>query len=308
MSVLTPPPSATKKSSTRLKSRTGHWIFIDKPLGTRSDDCPNESETFSPATPKSVTRHPKFFFDNILVAIQIEDTLFNVHKYQLAKSEVFSDMFRMPMPEDGEPEEGSSPENPIVLKGVAATDFVALLTVLYTSHFSSDQPTPDASLIVPAFRIANMFDFSELRAYLLPLAEKTLNDVDKIVFAREFDIKEWLTPAHVRLCQRAEPLSEEEANKLGVQSVLIISHMREKHRNRIRTSPLTVHHFYCYSCLGMGHFTNSRTCSRCNGTNSAHLRYNGAGIMAQNGTATNDDSAIEAGVKRWVENGCSIND
>ncbi|KAH7338070.1 hypothetical protein B0J17DRAFT_660650 [Rhizoctonia solani] len=115
-------------------------------------------------------------------------------------------MFKIPKPEGDEPEEGSSPDHPIVLKGVTASDFIALLTVLYTSRqFSIDQRTLKAPLIIPAFRLANMFNFSDFRTYLLPLAERNLSDVDKIVFAREFDIGEWLAPAHLRLCQREDP-------------------------------------------------------------------------------------------------------
>ncbi|EUC54513.1 BTB/POZ domain protein, partial [Rhizoctonia solani AG-3 Rhs1AP] len=161
------------------------------------DEGSNTSaETSNNRSSEPLERHPEFFFDNTLVAIQVEKTLFNVHKYQLVKSEVFSDMFGIPKPEGDQPEEGSSPENPIELKGVSAADFTALLRVLYASYFSSNPPAPEASLIVPAFRLANMFNFSQLRAFLLPFAEENLDDVDMIVFAREFDIKEWLVPAH----------------------------------------------------------------------------------------------------------------
>ncbi|CAE6524032.1 unnamed protein product [Rhizoctonia solani] len=45
---------------------------------------------------KAVERHPELFFEDRLVTIQVEGTLFNVHQYQLTKSEVFSDMFKMP--------------------------------------------------------------------------------------------------------------------------------------------------------------------------------------------------------------------
>jgi hypothetical protein len=65
---------------------------------------------------------------------------------------------------------------------------------------------------------------------LIPLAEKTLDDVDKIVYAREFGVAEWLIPAHVRLCQRETSLTREEAAKVGLDSLLIISHLREKAR------------------------------------------------------------------------------
>ncbi|KAG9085624.1 hypothetical protein FRC06_003530 [Ceratobasidium sp. 370] len=159
------------------------------------------------------------------MATKIEDTLFNVHKYQLMKSETFSDMFKTAKEDT---EEGSSAEKPIVLEGVAASDFECLLTVLYATHFSTHQPAPEASLIIPAFRLANKWNFKDLRSYLLPLAEKELNDVDKIVFAREFDIKAWLAPAHTKLCQRAEPITTDEAEKLGIHSLLLISRLREE--------------------------------------------------------------------------------
>lgn len=64
---------------------------------------------------------------------KIEDTLFNVHKYQLMKSETFSNMFRIGGEADHEDAEGSSPKNPITMSGVAASDFEALLTVLYAT-------------------------------------------------------------------------------------------------------------------------------------------------------------------------------
>lgn len=65
--------------------------------------------------------------------VKIEDTLFNVHKYQLMKSETFSDMFKIASESSQESGEGSSPENPIVMSGVTASDFEALLTVLYAT-------------------------------------------------------------------------------------------------------------------------------------------------------------------------------
>ncbi|KAG8688896.1 hypothetical protein FRC11_004557, partial [Ceratobasidium sp. 423] len=67
---------------------------------------------------------------------KVGKTLFKVHKYQLAKSEVLSDRFKM-RKRKGEPEEGSSPEHPIKLKGVSDSDFAALLRVLYARYACS---------------------------------------------------------------------------------------------------------------------------------------------------------------------------
>ncbi|QRV78383.1 The BTB (BR-C, ttk and bab)/POZ (Pox virus and Zinc finger) domain [Ceratobasidium sp. AG-Ba] len=190
----------------------------------------NPGKKAQPKSPSTVKRHPEFCFDNTLIAIQIEDTLFNVHKYQLMKSTIFSDMFAI-AEESQDPskkQEGLSLDCPIVMKGVAASDFECLMRVLYASHFSLNQPEPAASLIVPAFRLANMWNFAELCAFLMPLAEKELGDVDKIMFAREFNLNGWLLPAHVNLCLRQKNITTEEANKLGINSLLLISRVREQ--------------------------------------------------------------------------------
>ncbi|CAE6451058.1 unnamed protein product [Rhizoctonia solani] len=242
-------------------------------------------------------RHPKFCFDNTLIAIKVEDTLFNVHKYQLLKSETFSDMFKVPKAKDGEPEEGSSLEHPIIMEGVKATDFEALLEVLYASHFSTHQPVPEASLIIPAFRLANMWNFSDLRAFLLPLAEKHLSDIDKILFAREFDINDWLAPAHVRLCQRQEKLTAEEAQKLGVNSLLLIARLGQQGSYKPR---LTSGQRYCTNCTGITNQGNMSTCYGCQGAY-AYFSYNGGGTLMV-GSQTNP--SLETEINKWVQDGC----
>ncbi|KAG9119744.1 hypothetical protein FRC07_005078 [Ceratobasidium sp. 392] len=175
----------------------------------------------------NIKRHSEFFFDNSLVALQIEDTLFNVHKYQLMKSETFSDMFSTAK---GDTEEGSSPDKPIVLEGVTASDFECLMKVLYASHFTTHQLAPDASLIIPAFRLANKWNFEDLRTHLLPLAAKASGDIDRIILARECGIEEWLVPAHTGLCQRMEPFTTEEAVKLGIHSLLLVYRFMQRQR------------------------------------------------------------------------------
>ncbi|KAG8688285.1 hypothetical protein FRC09_012986 [Ceratobasidium sp. 395] len=190
-----------------------------------------------------------------------------------------------------DPEEGSSPEKPIVMEGVSASDFECLLTVLYATRFSTYQPTPEASLIIPAFRLANKWNFEDLRNYLLPLAEKELSDIDKIVFAQEFGIKEWLAPAHTKLCQRAEPLTTDEAVKLGVHSLLLISRMRDEFRPPT-TAPGT---HLCGPCAGYTIYFNSNNyCAKCSG-------YARTVMPLAN---TSNEASIGTKVETWVEDGC----
>lgn len=76
----------------------------------------------------------RYFSDYpINILNKIEDTLFNVHKYQLLKSKTFSDMFSEAEESELDSEEGSSPENPIVMPGVTTSDFEALLKFVYAT-------------------------------------------------------------------------------------------------------------------------------------------------------------------------------
>ncbi|QRV78372.1 The BTB (BR-C, ttk and bab)/POZ (Pox virus and Zinc finger) domain [Ceratobasidium sp. AG-Ba] len=246
----------------------------------------------TPITTSRVKKeHPKFFFDNTLVVLEIEDTLFNVHKYQLMKSETFSDMFQAA---NRDPEEGSCREKPIILQGISALDFECLLTVLYATRFSTYQPAPEASLIIPAFRLANLWNFSDLRVYLLPLAEKELSDVDKIVFAREFDIKEWLAPAHTRLCEREQPPTTDEALKLGVHSLLLITRVREESRKAITSCTTPT----CGPCAGLHVYSNGDylTCAKCG----SRTR------VVQARSASSADTPIGVKVQKWVDEGCVL--
>ncbi|KAH7337984.1 hypothetical protein B0J17DRAFT_717666 [Rhizoctonia solani] len=201
---------------------------------------------------EAIIKHSKFFFDNTLVVIQIENVQFNVHKYQLLKSETFRDMFAVVEQSEEECAEGSSTDKPIKMEGVSAHDFECLLTVLYASHFSAQQPAPDPSLIIPAFRLANMWNFSDLRDYLVPLAEQVLGDAAKITFAREFHIEQWIVPAYIRLCHRKEPLDSDEAKMIGLEGVLLISRIREGKYTKNPRTTCCQHDalLYCGDCGG----------------------------------------------------------
>ncbi|CAE6455693.1 unnamed protein product [Rhizoctonia solani] len=204
-------------------------------------------------------------------------------------------MLELPQNIHGSPEEGS-PEHPIVLKGVSATDFEALMTVLYTCHFSSQKPAPEASLLIPAFRLANMWGFSDLYNCLLSLAETVLGDVDKIVFAREFDLQAWLGPAHKKLCERPGPITTEEARKLGVDSLLLVSRLREQFRPPKPAGESTIS--YCQSCAGVHRSIGTITCASCRTRVSPGYHHNNSPHSASTGMA------ISEVINRWVVDGC----
>ncbi|KAG8750226.1 hypothetical protein FRC11_010620, partial [Ceratobasidium sp. 423] len=162
----------------------------------------------------------------------IENKRFKVHKSKLIKSETFADMFTVAESSNTGDQimEGTSVEYPIKLEGVSASDFECLLTLLYESHYTQQHPELTIPLALSALRLAHMWNFAELRACLLSYLEQNLDDVGKIAYAREFDIKEWVAPAYVRLCRRTEPLNTEEAERIDMNGVLLVFRLREDKR------------------------------------------------------------------------------
>ncbi|CAE6445269.1 unnamed protein product [Rhizoctonia solani] len=209
-------------ASTSLELGTGPSISL-----ARETVLPGRVPANRP--PPSIKRHSEFYFKEAMVIIQVESTLYKIHKHMLLKSETFSDMFKLPNETAASLGEGT--ERPIVLQGIAVSDFEALLEVLYASYYSADQSEPSSTLIIPAFRLAKMWNFTDLCAHLKPIAETMFSEVDKIVFAREFEFDQWIVPAHIKLCQRDSPLNSEEAVKVGLSSLLFISRIREEKLN-----------------------------------------------------------------------------
>lgn len=60
-----------------------------------------------------------------------------------------------------------------------------------------------------------------------------LKSVETIELAVKYDIPGWLTPAYVSICQRAEPIEEWEAIKMGISVAMKLARAREL----VRTTP-----------------------------------------------------------------------
>ncbi|KAH9947432.1 hypothetical protein B0H21DRAFT_691983 [Amylocystis lapponica] len=80
----------------------------------------------------SPVRDKQYYLDGADCVIRVEDTLFRVHRFLLARdSSAFEDMFGMPGGPGEAATEGFSDEHPICLYGETVTQFRALLSVLY---------------------------------------------------------------------------------------------------------------------------------------------------------------------------------
>ncbi|ELU42411.1 hypothetical protein AG1IA_03585 [Rhizoctonia solani AG-1 IA] len=252
-------------------------------------------------TENIVQKHPTLYFDDTM---KLEDTLFSVHKRRLIKSKSFSKWFELQnlssKPE--ECNEGLCPENPIVIQGINMSDFEGFLKVLYASHrnhlrfrhFSDNRSSHEISLIISAYRLAVLWQFSELQDFLFSLVDQSFDDPGKIAFAKSFGLKDWLQAPHVRLCQRDEPLTLDEAKKIGVDSLLVISNLREE----FPPKKLASHQSWSINCVGIYQRRDSYSYSNSNST------YTHCGSCLKNHPWPTPEvvkNTIETRIKEWIE-------
>ncbi|KAI5983060.1 hypothetical protein EDD15DRAFT_2179678, partial [Pisolithus albus] len=159
----------------------------------------------------------------------VEDCLFRITKEPLeAESTVFRDMFLLPQ---GDPEtiEGQNDTSPVILQGISKKEFESLLRAfMYRSVYGQDL---DRNQWISVLKLSTMWDFHGLRNAAiqhLDVSSKSLNPIDKVELALQYDIKEWLLPALLALAQRSAPISVEEGRRIGFENALKLASVREK--------------------------------------------------------------------------------
>ena len=94
-------------------------------------------------------------------------------------------------------------------------------------------------------KLSTLWEFDELRkAAIDALSTALRNDpIDRVILSRQFGITTWLLPALNELAQRPESLTIEEANRLGIETALMIASVREHIKLEPVEETLTCNHF-----------------------------------------------------------------
>ncbi|KAL5631369.1 hypothetical protein ACGC1H_007028 [Rhizoctonia solani] len=83
-------------------------------------------------------------------------------------------------------------------------------------------------------RIASTFDYPALRKFAISKLEgMNLPAIERIQLSDEFSLPSWETPAFTELCSRKEPISQTEAEILGMTRFVEIARIRETERTRL---------------------------------------------------------------------------
>ncbi|EAU91905.2 hypothetical protein CC1G_04672 [Coprinopsis cinerea okayama7 len=175
----------------------------DESASGRTTLTPERSLTDQP------TENKFYFFQNL--TFRAEDELFQVPAlYFLGESHFFREMFELPPPE-GQPLEGSSKECPLVLEGIRAMEFQALLKVMFPRTFGKAEILSKDEW-EGVLKLSDMWNMQTIKELAITnLTPILLEDpIARIVFARKYNVGRWLTPAYVDLVRRQEHIGVED--------------------------------------------------------------------------------------------------
>ena len=88
----------------------------------------------------------------------------------------------------------------------------------------------DVAQLLDLLSISTFYDFGLVREYAIRAIETNggLDPIDKICYANQCDIPEWLFSAYKELSQRSAPLEVSEAERIGLTTVILVAKARER--------------------------------------------------------------------------------
>ncbi|KAI6043412.1 hypothetical protein EDC04DRAFT_2891036 [Pisolithus marmoratus] len=179
-------------------------------------------------------KHPELYVDT--VAFLVENCLFRVPRKPLEEeSMVFRDMFLLPQL-NSNVIEGLDDTRPVVLHGISKDDFECLLKALLCRQHGQNKGLVLnlTNQWISVLKLSTMWEFTSLRTAAISWLDTSgasayrSDHVERIVFAMQYGIEEWLLPSLLALAQRPDPISVEEGRRLGIETALKLASVREK--------------------------------------------------------------------------------
>ncbi|KAL1741461.1 hypothetical protein HDZ31DRAFT_12221, partial [Schizophyllum fasciatum] len=173
-----------------------------------------------PAAPEYAAPH-RFYLKDGNLKLELDDgTFYNVHRYFF---ETHAPRFADECIREGRHATARLPN-------VSGVDFERLLAIIYPSELGKcDICTVQEWASV--LRLARRWSISSLSELAIREIKPKASTIDKVALAREFDFgKAWLLPAFLDLCTRPRWIQHEEAERLGLRTVVEIGRVREEAR------------------------------------------------------------------------------
>ncbi|KAL1759897.1 hypothetical protein FB107DRAFT_204180 [Schizophyllum commune] len=226
MADLTRSPSVqsfASADSMSLPATSTSGSPVVSPATVHEEDAPRVMDAArNVPTAGEASQEHRFYLRDGNVMFELDDgTMYNVHRY-------FFETHAPKFTEDhlGDPERST----PIKLAGVSSVDFQRFLSIVYPTKLGRcDIHTVDEWTSV--LRLATKWSIDSLGELAIEEIKPKASPFDKVTIAREFDLGPgWLLPAFVNICERPNWLNRDEAERLGLPTVVEIGRIREEAR------------------------------------------------------------------------------
>ncbi|KAG9041476.1 hypothetical protein FS837_012199 [Tulasnella sp. UAMH 9824] len=172
------------------------------------------------------SKHPKYGDATYLVFL-VEDILFQLPLRRLKQSQYFRDMIEET--HTGLEGEGNSDEKPILLRGITLFEMISFLDATEASFLDGD-PQLTFNQWAAGLHLATMWGFDDIRKKIIgrmDVAILKVDPLDRVDASLKCRVQKWLHPAYEVLCKRDKGLSNDEAQRLGLQRSAAIWRIRE---------------------------------------------------------------------------------
>ncbi|KAG8917517.1 hypothetical protein FRC02_003067 [Tulasnella sp. 418] len=230
-------------------------------------------------------RHP-LYYSGELIVLQVDETLYHVEKLVLCQFDTFRDMFEGASPHNLDPSEGASDDNPIILQGITRFEMDSLVSVLSARWYKGD-PKVEIENWKAILHLSTMWEFGSLRDLAIRKIEHLkVPALDSLLLATKCRVTQWLKPAYVELCSRSAPISDQEAELLGLPVLAALCRIREA-RKIVPEVTVT-------SC---SHTQRCRSCRSCRVSGCAGVEFN------QTFSSTSIAAIVDEGVDKLIVSG-----
>ncbi|KAF7968239.1 hypothetical protein HWV62_31571 [Athelia sp. TMB] len=169
-----------------------------------------------------------YYWERPMVTFAVENTLFRVPRKQFEQSPVFRDLFSLPLL--GSQAEGSSDDRPIHLESINKDEFRSLLMVIYPEN--SERKRPDSQdEWLSILKLATMWEFDDIKERAIVESTKEMSQktpLERIALAVKYNVPRWLLDAYTALVQQDNPLTRNEVDALGHETVYQLLQLREQ--------------------------------------------------------------------------------
>ncbi|KAF8891865.1 hypothetical protein BD779DRAFT_1621917 [Infundibulicybe gibba] len=189
----------------------------------------------------ALQRDQDYYISGADLHLLVENTHFRIHRFFFEReSPKFKEWLSAPSA-PGQPLPGSTDSTALALEDVCVSEMKRFLWVFYIPTYNLYECTVGDWKVI--LRLAHQWEFAEVKALALRHIESLpMLPVARILLYIEYQVDPaLLVPLYAELCSRAEPLTDSEAEQLGLQTTLHIFRTRERLRanpSNSGTSPL----------------------------------------------------------------------